>query len=160
MKVRVPLTAPKKRPEITLRVHSVHGLLPVRFLVDTGADRATIPVSYARREGIRFDETHRSEVQTLGGVTRTYDGTLVIKLHSGEEFRWPCWFTEEQPGTPVLGREGLLENFAVSLDGVHLTITRVSKNWLGRLRSWWLAICHWCACQLRLVRLQDPSEPL
>jgi hypothetical protein len=142
MKVRVPLSDHTVGgiacpiPLISLRVQDRYGLLATMpFRVDTGADFTSIPIPWARRNGIPFSERLERRAIGLVGTTRMFRGSIRVVI-AGRTHEWPCNFINipaEAAGhgelPPVLGRTGFLDEYAVSIDAGFLIIAR-----LGRVR--------------------------
>jgi hypothetical protein len=132
------------------------------FRVDTQADLTAIPIPTARREGIAFGTEHPGTAYGLAGAVEKFRGRVRL-LIAGREHDWPCDFvaTPSPPPegrplpalSPVLGRAGLLDEYAVALDSGYLILTR-----LGPLRRWWRRRLHAVWLGLRLVHPLD--EPL
>jgi hypothetical protein len=153
---------------MTIEVRSRFGdFVPVLFRVDTGADVTTIPVPVAEEKGLGFTREHAGSATGIVGTVRKYAGSLHVRI-AGMEYHWPCDFTERptavegrvgvtgQPLTslsPVLGRAGLLDDFAVAVDSDYLIVTR-----LGPMRRWWRR--RWRRIRLALRPAHDPDEPL
>jgi hypothetical protein len=169
MKIRVPLIQQRVAgidcpfPQVTLRVRDRHGALAVlRFRVDTAADFAAIPIPIAQREAIPFRENIPEQVRGLSGVIGKFRDRLRVVI-AGREHEWPCDFVKEplpqEPGqplselTPVLGRAGFLDEYALSIDSRYLILTR-----LGPLRRWWRRRIQWLWARFGLVH--SPNQPL
>jgi hypothetical protein len=148
---------------VRLRVRDRYGaFVGLLFRVDTQADLTAIPIAVARREGIVFATDHPGTAYGLAGAVEKFRDRLRL-LIAGREHEWPCDFVaapSPPPGgrplpelTPVLGRAGLLDEYAVALDSGYLLLTR-----LGPLRRWWRRRLHPVWRSLGLVHPLD--EPL
>lgn len=136
-------------PEITLLVRTSLGGVPLRFVVDTGADLTAVPIQRARAERI---DISRDAVQ---GQATGMHGQTIAKLRdwitfqiAGRRYRWPCDFVLVPPAAApvrrsghtqpdsVLGRAGFLREFAVCIDDQYLKITCRNRScpWW---RRWW-----------------------
>jgi hypothetical protein len=135
---------------VWLRVHDRYGALAeLNFWVDTQADVTTIPVNTAAKEQIPYTKTREGTARGVAGKVKMYRDRLRVVI-AGREHDWPCDFTEpaldpetKQPLmdlTPVLGRAGFLNDYAVTVDSGFLIITRIGplRRWLRRLlhRLW------------------------
>jgi hypothetical protein len=168
MKARLPLAdrtvagVQCPYPAVKLRVRDRYGsLVPLLFRVDTQADFTTLPIPLAQREGIPFASTDTGIARGLTGHVTRYRDRLRLVI-AGREHDWPCDFVatpSPPPGTPlaelspVLGRAGFLDEYAISIDSGFLIITR-----LGPLRLWWRPCRHGLWQGLGLVHPLD--EPL
>jgi hypothetical protein len=117
-------------------------LVPIRFLVDTGADVTSLPQRLAEQEGIPFSrsEAGRGLSGSLLGTAVRYRGTIVVRIGS-EEFDWPCDFLQvpipsSSRPEAVLGRAGFLADFSLCLDDEYLMIERRARSWWTRLRRY------------------------
>jgi hypothetical protein len=135
-------------PALKLRVRDRFGLLvELLFSLDTAADFTTMPLATARREGIPYSERHPGRSRGLAGSVPKFRDRIRLQI-AGREHDWPCDFVAEpagaEPGaaeanlTPVLGRAGLLQDYAVAIDHGYLILTR-----LGTFRRWQRGLLHW-----------------
>ncbi|HEV3258863.1 MAG TPA: hypothetical protein VG013_18480 [Gemmataceae bacterium] len=132
---------------VTLQVRDKYGALAaVRFRVDTAADLTSVPIKKALRERIPFGQGNPGVTRGLaGGVARFRDEIRIVI--AGREHIWPCDFLEDpaageaEPAprelTPVLGRAGLLDEYAFCIDSGFLILTR-----LGWVRRFWRRCLH------------------
>ena len=155
-------------PEVTIEVRSKYGdFVPILFKLDTGADLTTIPIPVAEQKGLSFTRDHPGTAIGIVGIAEKYAGSLHVRI-SGKEYDWPCDYTERPPApgssqpegkrpltsiSPVLGRAGFLDCYAVSLDSGYLTITR-----LGPLRRLWRQC--WRKLWFKIQSVHDPDRPL
>lgn len=169
MKVRLPLARRTiagiscPYPRVRLRVRDRYGGFAVlEFRVDTQADFTALPITTAQREGIPFTTDHPGRARGLVGTVEKYRARIRI-LIAGIEHDWPCDFvsgpTQSPAGvsppdlTPVLGRAGFLDEYAVTIDSGYLILTR-----LGPVRRWWRRRLHAIWHALGMVHPID--EPL
>ena len=125
------------------------------FRVDTQADVSTIPVRTAEREAVPFTRQRPGVARGITGKVNKCRGRIQV-LIAEREHDWPCDFTEpavdaetNQPMkdlTPVLGRAGFLDEYAMTVDNGFLIITR-----LGPLRRWFRRCLHAIWTQLGMV---------
>jgi hypothetical protein len=138
MKRRVPLRRSEDGnergdhlPLVAVSVRSRYGdFVPIRFCVDTGADLTAIPVPLAEEVGLYVPRASEAlgTASGLVGKVNLYLGTVRLRIF-GEEFTWPCAFTEATGPTSrkpygVLGRAGLIAAFNVCIKSPFLTIER------------------------------------
>jgi hypothetical protein len=124
--------------------------IKIKFLLDSGADMAAMPVVRARREAISFREIRPGHAHGVGGPARSYIDTLQVMI-AGEPFAWPCSFYETTPDHepfPVMGRRGFFEVFDFCLGARTCRITRRGSRW-----AWLTGLWPW-------RRLWQPDEPL
>jgi hypothetical protein len=169
MKIRLPLVKRKvagfscPEPAVRLWVRDQYGAFAALvFRVDTQADFTTIPIPIAQREGIPFSSNHPGTAYGLVGAVAKFRDRVRLRI-AGQEFEWPCDFvTSPTPLpegrslpvlTPVLGRAGFLDDYAVTLDSGFLILTR-----LGPLRRWWRRCLH--AVWRRFGLIHPVDEPL
>jgi hypothetical protein len=150
-------------PVLTLRVRDRYGALaPLRFRVDPQADFTTVPASIARQEGIPFSEERVRRIRGVAGASEVYRGRLRVVI-AAREHDWPCDFSKAAVDattgrplpdlTPVLGRAGFLDEYALGIDSGYLILTR-----LGPLRRWWRRRLH--AVWLALGMVHPTEQPL
>jgi hypothetical protein len=150
-------------PAVKLRVRDRYGtLVPLDFRIDTQADFAAIPIKIAQQEAIPFSEEHKGTVYGLAGETEAYRDRIRVVI-AGREHDWPCEFVnipvQRQPGqqprelTPVLGRAGFLDEYALTIDDGYLILTH-----LGPVRRWWRQWLH--ALWRGLGRVHAVDQPL
>jgi hypothetical protein len=133
-------------PMVTLRVRDrFGGLVAVPFRVDTQADVATMPITLAQKEAIPFTTARPGTARGLTGSVMKFRDRLRVMI-AGREHDWACDFVEpaQDPLTqrplrdlpPVLGRAGFLNDYAITIDGGFLTITRTGpiRRWLRGMR--------------------------
>jgi hypothetical protein len=147
MKVRIALVPrtsegePCPTPVIVLMVRDRYGAsAELKFRVDTQADVTTVPIGLAEKECIPFSKGRPGTGRGIAGKIAKYRDRIRVLL-AGREHDWPCDFTEpaidaetRQPLrdlSPVLGRAGFLDEYAVTIDSDYLIITR-----LGPIRRW------------------------
>ncbi len=119
------------RPEVTIWVRSRYSdFVPVRFVVDTGADVTALPLAFAKREGIPVDQSDAAAGKAWGlvGSVEKYLGTIHVRI-GGEGFDWPCNFLAtsspaSSSGYGVLGRAAFLDAFRIAVDRPYLTLER------------------------------------
>jgi hypothetical protein len=150
-------------PLLTLRVRDRYGALaPLRFRVDPQADFTTIPARTALQEAIPISEERVRPVRGMTGASEAYRGHIRLVI-AGREHDWPCDFTKPAVDaatgrplpdlSPVLGRAGFLEEYALGIDSGYLILTR-----LGSLRRWYRRRLH--AVWQALGLLHPTGEPL
>ena len=126
---------------VRLRVRDRYGALTaMTFRVDTQADLTTVPGRTALREGIPFSEDRVRVVRGIAGAAESHRDRIRVVI-AGREHDWPCDFTKPavDPATgralpdlsPVFGRAGLLDEYALAVDSGYLILTR-----LGPVRRW------------------------
>ncbi len=157
MKVRIKLfgrtnegeTCPP--PVVQIRVRDKYGTFAVLwFRVDTQADVSVIPVRTAESQAISFSREREGLARGIAGAVKKYRGRMRVVI-AGREHDWPCDFTEpamdpqtKQPLpdlSPVLGRAGFLQEYAIAVDSDYLLITRIGpiRRWLRRrLHELWI----------------------
>ncbi len=132
----------------------------IAFKVDTGADITSFPIRLAQLESIPFEKSQPGVAGGLVGRTDKFRDRLRLRL-GGREYAWPCDFINvpadprfaiQPERTPVLGRAGLLNEFAVALDDGYLILTRLGpiRRQLRRLRNWFWE---------RFGLIHDPEQP-
>lgn len=97
----------------------------LRFFCDTGADHMVIPIYVARFEGIWFRQDYPGTLSSsVGGtVPCYYDFVQVRSSLSGRTHRWVCAFADSVQARLIVGRSGLLDDFAVSITRRHLVVS-------------------------------------
>jgi hypothetical protein len=134
-------------PIVKLRVRDRYGAIALLwFRIDSAADCSAIPVAVARREGLSFQQTRTSTAGGLVGTTTKFRDQIRVVL-GGREHEWPCDFivtpassgqqSDQLRDTPVLGRAGFLQDYAITIDDGYLIITR-----LGPVRKLLRRILH------------------
>jgi hypothetical protein len=156
MKARLALEARSSEgescptPVVWLRVRDRYGAFAeLKFRVDTQADVTGLPISLAEKEHIPYTRTREGMARGITGRIKKYRNRLQVVI-AGREHDWPCDFTEPaiDPQTnqplkdlsPVLGRAGFLDDYAVTVDSAYLIITRLGplRRWVrGRLHELW-----------------------
>jgi hypothetical protein len=149
-------------PVVWLRVRDRSGaFVNLPFRLDTQADLTTIPIAVAQREGIPFSTDHPGTAYGLAGAVEKFRDRVRLRI-AGREHEWPCDFVaapsppRDRPLlelSPILGRAGFLDEYAVAIDSGYLIIRR-----LGPLRRWWRQCLHAVWQGLGLVHPID--EPL
>lgn len=136
-------------PEIPLKIATGYGHTELRFFYDTGADHMVIPIYLARHEGIRYRQEYPGILSSsMGGNVRCfYDFVQVRSSLSGKTHRWVCAFADSVQARLIAGRSGLLDDFAVSVTGRHLMVSRAvslsrslkhhAARWRARSRVEW-----------------------
>lgn len=96
----------------------------LRFFCDTGSDHMVIPIYVARSEGIRYREAYPGTLSSsVGGSVRCYyDFVQVRSSLSGKAHRWVCAFADSLQARLIVGRSGLLDDFAVTVRGRHVAV--------------------------------------
>lgn len=107
-------------PRITLEIKTTSGFLAMKFLVDSGADVTTLPLTpYA--ELFNFRQDPKSEIKISGiegkGVTG-YPFSLHLRLRK-HEFKIRCYFIKSQID-PLLGRLDFWRFYSITFDNNHL----------------------------------------
>jgi hypothetical protein len=99
--------------------------------VDTAADFISLPIPLARQHGIPFSQRVERRAIGLVGATRMFRDRIGVVL-AGRAHEWPCNFIDVPAEvashgelSPVLGRAGFLEEYAVAIDAGFLIITRL-----------------------------------
>ncbi|MBI2058527.1 MAG: retroviral-like aspartic protease family protein [Nitrospirae bacterium] len=101
---------------------------PFRALVDTGADYCLFPTDAAVAIGI--DPVENEREVPIGGIA----GQVKANFHSasivlgGHEIPCDVGFAQQPFNTCLLGREGFLNNFAVTFDAIRNEITFKSRS--------------------------------
>jgi hypothetical protein len=141
MKVRLALEArlsegePCPTPVVWLKVRDRYGATAtLEFRVDTQADVAVVPIKLAERQALPFSRGRPGTGRGIAGKIKKYRNRLRVVI-GGREHDWPCDFTEPAIDpetaqalpdlTPVLGRAGFLDDYAVTVDSSYLIITRI-----------------------------------
>jgi hypothetical protein len=98
------------------------------------------------QEAIPFSEERVRPIRGITGASQAYRGRVRVII-AGREHDWPCEFTKGAVDatsgrplpdlTPVLGRAGFLDEYALGIDSGYLILTR-----LGPLRRWWRRRLH------------------
>lgn len=113
-------------PELEVEIVVSHGgTRKLRFFCDTGADHMVIPVYVARLVGIPYREEFPGTLgSSVGGSVRCYyDFVQVRSSLSGKTHRWVCAFADSVQARLIVGRSGLLDDFAVEVTRRHLTVS-------------------------------------
>lgn len=126
-------------PLVDLLVETSLGWVEMEFLVDSGADATSLPLSLAEELGISF--ARRKKV-TMGGVEGkgvvAYPGEVKIRI-AEEEIKVRCFFIESEI-MPLLGRMDIFDQFNLIFDNRNQEIVfeklNKEKNWLVRLGNW------------------------
>lgn len=97
----------------------------LRFFFDTGADHMVIPIYVARSEGIRYRQDYPGTLSSsMGGNVRCYyDFVQVRSSLSGRTHRWVGAFADSVQARLIIGRSGLLDDFAVAVTERHLVVS-------------------------------------
>jgi hypothetical protein len=146
MIVRVPLSdSPPGRascpcPVVTLLVGSRYGeYAKIKFVIDTGADVAAMPIELANLSGLSFQREVEGISGGLVGTTVSYRDALRV-LVGRCVYEWPCNFVRTPAGrrasTAVIGRTGFLDAFDFSISDGYLVIIR-----RGSVAYWCRRIC-------------------
>lgn len=156
MKVRLQLVQrtsegePCPLPVVMLRVRDRYDTFAeLKFRVDTQADVSVVPINLAEKEAIPFTKIRPGTARGIAGKVAKYRDRIRVTI-AGQEHDWPCEFTEPaldpdtkqplQDLSPVLGRAGFLDEYAIAVDSGYLTVTRVGpvRRWIRwRLQQCW-----------------------
>lgn len=102
-------------PLVDFEVETSRGWQEVRFLIDSGADSTTLPLSLAGRWGIKIDRSQRTKIGGVEGKG-VYGYPSKIKIRVGkEEFEARCYFIESET-IPLLGRTDIFDKFSIIFD--------------------------------------------
>jgi sRNA-binding regulator protein Hfq len=102
-------------PVVRLQTLTLFGWREFKFLVDSGADVTTLPLSTSEFFGVEIDKTKKIK---LGGVeSKGIDGYLAqIKLRIGnEEQDVRCYFIDSEV-ISLLGRVDIFDQFTIIFD--------------------------------------------
>ena len=123
-------------PLVDLEVETSRGWQEVRFLIDSGADATTLPLSLAGEWGIKIDRSQRVKI---GGVEGRgvygYPAEITIRIGE-EELGVRCYFIESET-IPLLGRTDIFDKFSLIFDNKNKEVvfekTEEEECWLTRL---------------------------
>jgi hypothetical protein len=112
------------RPEISVKVIGLAGVVTLDAVVDTGSDLTLIPRWVAGQIGATVDDTRRWPLAGLAGhVIEASPGDVELEISSkGSFFRWTTAvvFVNYPAGskvTTILGHSGFLDFFRATFDG-------------------------------------------
>jgi hypothetical protein len=140
-------------PELEVEIVTNYGgTRRLRFFCDTGADHMVIPVYVARFVGLQYRQDYPGTLSSsMGGAVRCYyDFVQVRSSLSGRTHRWVCAFADSVQARLIVGRSGLLDDFAVAVTGRHLVVSHAvslrrflkhhATKWRARSRDEWQPI--------------------
>lgn len=112
-------------PQLPIKIATSYGDTTLRFICDTGADHMVIPVYVARQRGIPYREDFPGTLgSSVGGSVRCfYDFVQVRSSLSGRSHRWVCAFADSVQTRLIVGRSGLLDDFAVAVTQRHVAVS-------------------------------------
>jgi hypothetical protein len=127
---------------VRLGIRALTDYVPVTFTLDTGADHLVLSAQLAEERAITYETSHPGTVATPGGPVQGYFSYVKVRYPAGgptagpsNEHRWPCFFSTKVGNYALLGRIGLLDEFAISIDGkrptvrpYHFTLSNPGKN--------------------------------
>ena len=106
------------RPFATVIVASVHGVIELDFLVDSGADFTVLPKSVGEQLGFIPPNAHISHFSGVGdGVVPYVMKRVRLKIGMTWIVARVAWALEEI--TPILGRLDVFDQFTVLFDRHH-----------------------------------------
>jgi hypothetical protein len=104
-------------PYFWLPVQVKTKVVPLLFLLDTGADVTSLPVSAAKSLDVDLTTCPKESMEGYEGTAVTvYRSTILIFLNN-RRYKIPCVFTPIEHVPILLGRAGILEKFTITLDG-------------------------------------------
>mgnify|MGYP001604535027 CR=1 FL=1 len=104
-------------PTFWLHVQVKTKIVPLIFLLDTGADITSLPVSAAKSLGIDLASCQQESMEGYEGTSvLVYRSTIAIFLNNKRHII-PCVFTPIETVPILLGRAGILNKFTITLDG-------------------------------------------
>lgn len=104
-------------PSFWLPVQTRTKIASFIFLLDTGADVTSLPVSAAKSLGIDLATCPTEPIEGYDGKSvLVYRSSIKIFLNN-KRFTIPCVFTPIETVPILLGRAGILDKFTLTLDG-------------------------------------------
>ena len=104
-------------PTFWLAVQVKTKIVPLLFLLDTGADITSLPVSAAKSLGIDLTTCPKESMEGYEGKSvSVYRSSIRIFLNNNR-YTIPCVFTPIETVPILLGRAGILNQFTITLDG-------------------------------------------
>lgn len=102
-------------PIVTILIKGIYGFEPIDFLVDTGADISMLPMSWAKRIGVKLGDLPSHKMLTASGrEVKVYQTSITVKLNKdSEEIKIPCTFTTSRKIPPLLGRTGIFNRLTI-----------------------------------------------
>ena len=102
-------------PMVNLAVKTGEGWREFKFLVDSGADATTLPISLADYLGIRLDRRKKIKIGGIAGEG-VVGYAAQVPLRFGEaELTVRCFFIESEV-IPLLGRTDVFDRFRIIFD--------------------------------------------
>jgi hypothetical protein len=92
------------RPILPIRLTYGSKSIDVNALIDTGADFSTFDKGIARSLEIPDDQLILDQINTIGGMTKTWYCPLTIII-MGKSFNCRCAFVDNPSWPPVIGRD-------------------------------------------------------
>lgn len=104
-------------PLVQVGLKTVFGWKEFDFLVDTGADLTTLPITAASFLGVDVKKLKKGKTQGVGGIfVPTWDLVIPIKIGQ-EELKIHASITEDKKNPFLLGRKDIFEEkFTLILD--------------------------------------------
>ncbi len=109
-------------PLILLPVKSIWGWQNLWFLVDSGADTVMIPVSLAKKLGLKHNPSVKNHLYGIGKqAVLASPGEIIIKI-GNEEVMTRSYFVYSSDSTILLGRLDIFEKFSILFDKVQQSV--------------------------------------
>jgi hypothetical protein len=104
-------------PTFWLPVQVKAKVIPFLFLLDTGADITSLPVSAAMSLGVDLTTCPQVPMEGYeGNIVPVYRSEIRIYMDN-RRVTIPCVFTPIEQVPILLGRAGILDKFTLTLDG-------------------------------------------
>ena len=104
-------------PVVTAEIPLAHGVYPVRFLFDSGADCTMLQKSHGELLGLDFKHSPALIVRGIEGRgVRAYKGTVTLRIAKRVLPPIPCLYADSDETPLLLGREGFFDLFNITLD--------------------------------------------
>ncbi len=117
-------------PVVSVLISGKKRVLEGSFIVDTGADIATLPIYLAYELGVDLKKLPTSSIQGVGQrPTKTYEAKINIQI-GPEKFPLKCSFINNNKIPPLLGKIGIFNRFSLYFDNKNqkLVFKRLKKN--------------------------------
>lgn len=106
-------------PLVPLQIKASYGWQTVWILVDTGADTTTLPLRFARRMGIPFNQTKREKLSGIGNeVVWGYPAVVDLRIN-GYPLSVRTHLLETYQDILLLGRMDVFDKYTLIFDNHH-----------------------------------------
>jgi hypothetical protein len=104
-------------PVITAEILLTHGVYPLRFLFDSGADCTMLQKSHGELLGLDFKRLPSVIVRGIaGGGIKAYRSSVTLRIDKRVLPPIPCLYADSDTTPLLLGREGFFDLFNITLD--------------------------------------------